>query len=169
MVTAQNAKLLTSYRKEIKSNILDQKYKYAIEGIEKEILWAAEEGRSYITWSYAVNEIYSPLIKELTQRGFRVECFEKKTTLLIYQYIGNMKLEYTDGCICTSLTVDGKETVDMTPEEIKVSIRAMLDRETDIATLQDVWMSLIEHLGEYKDLRHCECCGDWISNYTLEI
>lgn len=39
--------------------------------------WAAEEGRSYITWSYAVNEIYSPLIKELTQRGFRVECFEK--------------------------------------------------------------------------------------------
>lgn len=48
MVTAQNAKLLTSYRKEIKSNILDQKYKYAIEGIEKEILWAAEEGRSYI-------------------------------------------------------------------------------------------------------------------------
>ena len=44
-----------------------------------------------------------------------------------------MKLEYTDGCICTSLTVDGKETADMTPEEIKVSIRAMLDRETDIS------------------------------------
>lgn len=75
MVTAQNAKLLTSYREEIKSNRLDQKYKYAIEGIEKEILWAAEEGRSYITWSYAVDEIL--LTKELTQRGFRVECFEK--------------------------------------------------------------------------------------------
>lgn len=42
-----------------------------------------------------------------------------------------MKIEYTDGCICTSLTVDGKETAYMTPEEIKVSIRAMLDRETD--------------------------------------
>lgn len=77
MVTAQNAKLLTSYREEIKSNRLDQEYKYAIEGIEKEILWAAEEGRSYITWSYAVDEIYSLLTKELTQRGFRVECFEK--------------------------------------------------------------------------------------------
>lgn len=92
--------------------------------------------------------------------------------LRLWIIIGNrliMKIEYTDGCICTSLTVDGKETADMTPEEIKVSIRAMLDRETDIATLQDVWMSLIEHLGEYKDLGHCECCGDWISNYTLEI
>ena len=75
MVTAQNAKLLTSYRKEIKSNILDQKYKYAIEGIEKEILWAAEEGRSYITWSYAVSEIHRLLTKEFTQRGFRVEYF----------------------------------------------------------------------------------------------
>lgn len=80
-----------------------------------------------------------------------------------------MKIEYTDGCICTSLTVDGKETAYMTPEEIKVSIQAMLDREVDVAVLQDIWMSLIESQGEYKDLGHCECCGDWISNYTLEI
>ena len=44
---------------------------------EWEVETAAEEGRSYITWSYAVDEIYSLLTKELTQRGFRVECFEK--------------------------------------------------------------------------------------------
>lgn len=80
-----------------------------------------------------------------------------------------MKLEYTDGCICTSLTVDGKETADMTSEEIKVSIQAMLDREVDVAILQDIWMALIESQGEYKDLGHCEECGDWISNYTLEL
>lgn len=35
MVTAQNAKLLTSYRKEIKSNILDQKYKICYRGNRK--------------------------------------------------------------------------------------------------------------------------------------
>ena len=80
-----------------------------------------------------------------------------------------MKIEYTDGCICTSLTVDGKETADMTPEEIKVSIQAMLDRVLHVLCIFCVVMSLIEHLGEYKDLGHCECCGDWISNYTLEI
>lgn len=80
-----------------------------------------------------------------------------------------MKLEYTDGCVCTSLTVDGKETADMTSEEIKVSIQAMLDREIDVAVLQDIWTSLIESQGEYKDLGHCEACGDWISNYTLEL
>lgn len=80
-----------------------------------------------------------------------------------------MKIEYTDGCVCTSLTVDGKETADMTSEEIKVSIQAMLDREIDCAVLQDIWMSLIESQGEYKDLGHCEDCGDWIPNYTLEL
>mgnify|MGYP007113732700 CR=1 FL=1 len=80
-----------------------------------------------------------------------------------------MKLEYTDGCICTSLTVDGKETADMTSEEIKVSIQAMLDREIDFAILQDIWTTLIESQGEYRDLGHCEECGDWISNYTLEL
>ena len=104
--------------------------------------------------------------------GWDICLNDKLISLRLWIIIGNkliMKIEYTDGCICTSLTVDGKETAYMTPEEIKVSIRAMLDRETDIATLQDVWMSLIEHLGEYKDLGHCECCGDWISNYTLEI
>lgn len=77
MVTARNAKLLVSYREEIKSNRLEQKYKYAIEGIEKEILWAAEEGRSYITWSYAVSEIHPLLTKEFTQRGFGVEYYGK--------------------------------------------------------------------------------------------
>lgn len=80
-----------------------------------------------------------------------------------------MKLEYTDGCICTSLTVDGKEAADMTSEEIKVSIQAMLDREIDFAVLQDIWTTLIESQGEYRDLGHCEECGDWISNYTLEL
>ena len=59
-----------------------------------------------------------------------------------------MKLEYTDGCICTSLTVDGKETADMTSEEIKVSIQAMLDREIDFAVLQDIWTTLIESQAE---------------------
>ena len=80
-----------------------------------------------------------------------------------------MKIEYTNGCVCTSLTVDGKETADMTSEEIKVSIQAMLDREVDFAVLQDIWTTLIESQGEYKNLRHCEECGDWISNYTLEL
>lgn len=80
-----------------------------------------------------------------------------------------MKLEYTEGCVCTSLTVDGVETVDMNINDLKKVICKLVERETDVAELQDLWMSLMQSQGEYKDLGHCECCGDWITNYTLEL
>ncbi len=80
-----------------------------------------------------------------------------------------MKLSYTDGCTCTSLTVDGKETADMTAEEMKISIQAMLNREKDTAVLQQIWESLVVSQGEFEDLGHCDQCGDWITRYTLKI
>lgn len=80
-----------------------------------------------------------------------------------------MKLKYTDGCICTSLTVDGKETVDMSKEELKEVICKLLDRESDLGVLQDIWRDLVTSQGEFEDLGHCEECGDYITRYTLEI
>lgn len=80
-----------------------------------------------------------------------------------------MKLEYTDGCICTSLTVDGKETVDMSKEELKEVICKLLERESDLGVLQDIWRDLVTSQGEFEDLGHCEVCGDYITSYTLEI
>ena len=80
-----------------------------------------------------------------------------------------MKLEYTDGCICTSLTVDGKKIVDMSKEELKEVICKLLDRESDLGILQDIWRNLVTSQGEFEDLGHCEECGDYITRYTLEI
>lgn len=80
-----------------------------------------------------------------------------------------MKLEYTDGCICTSLTVDGKETVDMSKEELKEIIYKLLDNESDLAVLQNIWIDLVTSQGEFEDLGQCEECGDLITKYTLEI
>lgn len=80
-----------------------------------------------------------------------------------------MKLEYTDGCICTSLSVDGVETIDMKTEDLQAVICKLVKREDDISVLQDLFTSLMYSQGEYKDLGHCEQCGDFISNYTLEI
>ena len=80
-----------------------------------------------------------------------------------------MKLEYTDGCVCTSLTVDGKETVDMSKEELKEVICKLLDKESDLGVLQDIWRNLVTSQGEFEDLGHCEECGDYITRYTLEI
>lgn len=69
-----------------------------------------------------------------------------------------MKINYTSGCICDSLTIDGKESADLSPKVIKDAI----------ATLQDI-LTTVAETGEYEDLGHCEQCGDWITSYTLEI
>ena len=80
-----------------------------------------------------------------------------------------MKLEYTDGCICTSLTVDEVQTIDMNINDFRDVIHKLIDREDDIATLQSLFIDLMESQGTYKDLGHCEQCGDYISEFTLEI
>ena len=80
-----------------------------------------------------------------------------------------MKLEYTDGCICTSLTIDGKETIDMNVEDFKSVIHKLIGNENDLGTLQHIWIVLMEQQGKYEDLGRCEECGDYITKYTLEI
>ena len=80
-----------------------------------------------------------------------------------------MKLEYTDGCVCTSLTVDGKETIDMDLNSLKEVINKLINRETDLGVLQDIWCNLVTSQGEYEDLGRCPDCGDYITKYTLEI
>ena len=80
-----------------------------------------------------------------------------------------MKLEYTDGCTCTSLTVDGIETIDMSPDSLKKVICKLINNESDFGSLQSIWMDLVTSQGSYEDLGECEECGDLITRYTLEI
>lgn len=80
-----------------------------------------------------------------------------------------MKLKYIEGCICTSLTVDGKETIDMDIDSLKKVVNKLIDRETDFGVIQDIWTNLVESQGECEDLGQCEECGDFITKYSLEI
>lgn len=80
-----------------------------------------------------------------------------------------MKHEYTEGCILTSLLIDGSETIDISTDTFKDAIQELFDNETDISTLQDIWMSLVQSQGEYEDLGRCEQCGDYISKWTVNI
>ena len=63
-----------------------------------------------------------------------------------------MKLKYIEGCICTSLTVDGKETIDMDIDSLKKVVNKLIDRETDFGVIQDIWTNLVESQGECEDL-----------------
>lgn len=80
-----------------------------------------------------------------------------------------MKIEYVTGCVCDSLTIDGKETVDMEISEIKSSIHEIIDSIDDISSLQRILMNISEDEGDYENLGHCCQCGDTVYKYTLDI
>ena len=170
-----------------------------------------------------------------------------------------MKLNYTDGCICTSITVDAQETIDLDidtfrnvikkfltfgrdknfvvllecihkliqetyyteldekeegefldnmnhyvchinnnqydytewwdksttsemicinkniwdnilTEEMYKDMCDLIDKIDDIAVLQSIFCSVLERCGKYDcSDKPCDCCGDYIRHYTMEI
>lgn len=80
-----------------------------------------------------------------------------------------MKLEYTEGCICYGLDVDGKPFNDLgevSKVDILHSVINVLSCEYDP---QSILIDLLQQYGEYEHIGHCDECGDNISSYTLEI
>lgn len=55
-----------------------------------------------------------------------------------------MKINYTSGCICDSLTIDGKESADLSPKVIKDATAKALEKIDDMATLQDILTTVAE-------------------------
>lgn len=83
-----------------------------------------------------------------------------------------MNLELTRGCMANSLTVDGVEEIHLTDEqraEAKKRIAEWLLRED--VSLNKILALVIEHFyDEYEcDDEPCECCGDYVETYKLEI
>lgn len=80
-----------------------------------------------------------------------------------------MKLEVTEGCTAFSYTVNDKEWVDLTDEERKDVLLKIIQSQNQFDNCQDVFISLIQEFGKYKNLGRCEQCGDCIETHTLEI
>ena len=80
-----------------------------------------------------------------------------------------MEIEYVTGCICDSLSIDNKETIDMELKELKEVIIKVINNTDNLAALQGALISIVENTGEFEDLGHCEECGDYIEKYTLSI
>lgn len=79
-----------------------------------------------------------------------------------------MKYYKSEGCICDSLQVNGKEEIDMTDEERQSVINDIFKyiRPRDLNYLLQ-WF--VELYGEYRsDDEPCECCGDYVCEWTLD-
>lgn len=80
-----------------------------------------------------------------------------------------MILETVNGCICDSITIDGIETIDLSIDKVKDTIKTLINKETDLGLLQSILIDFIESKEDYEDLGTCEECGDTIYKYTLKI
>ena len=58
---------------------------------------------------------------------------------------------------------------DLTNEEKKGVLLKIIQSQTEFDNCQDVFISLVQEFGQYKNLGRCEQCGDCIETYTLEI
>jgi hypothetical protein len=80
-----------------------------------------------------------------------------------------MKHEYTEGCTCTSLSINDIDVNELPIEEIRKAVVELILQIEDKEELIWEWRSLMRSVGHYEDLGHCDTCGDNISNYTVNI
>lgn len=80
-----------------------------------------------------------------------------------------MILRMVRGCICDSLSVDGKEEIDLTDEERQEVLKKIFEHLKP-QDLNNILQDLIEMFGEYEcDDEPCETCRDYVETYAWEI
>ena len=81
----------------------------------------------------------------------------------------SMLLKMVRGCMADSLTVDGKEEMDLTSGERKEVLKRIFDH-LGPKDLNEVMQVLIERFGDCEtDGQPCETCGDYVDTYTWEV
>ena len=61
-----------------------------------------------------------------------------------------MKIILTEGCVCDSLTIDDKEVMEYSNEELKEIIKKVLDKEKSKFNLIKLLGMIVEIFGEYS-------------------
>ena len=84
-----------------------------------------------------------------------------------------MKINWTRGCVVTCLSIDKKDYDDYTDDEKGALRHHILDwllHNEDKVSTEDLLELMLEMAGEYECSDHpCECCGDWVDSYEMEI
>ena len=87
-----------------------------------------------------------------------------------------MKIEATNGCTAFSFEIDGKSINELTADELKDALTkatSYVVRKADdecVSDLQIAIRNLVELFGDCEcDGIPCECCGDFVETYTMEI
>ena len=81
-----------------------------------------------------------------------------------------MEIIYSTGCMNNSLTIDGKETFEMSVSELRDNVSKALNKVDDISILQSILIDIVESIWEdYECGEQCEECGDVPETYRMEV
>lgn len=94
-----------------------------------------------------------------------------------------MKFELTEGCLAWGFEADGERVENMSTQELKDAILKIADKisKMDVNTPQDtlefnnkayrvVHEMVYNFYDDYEcSSEPCECCGDWVETYKLEV
>lgn len=82
-----------------------------------------------------------------------------------------MKLIYSYGCLANELSVNGISEIDLTDKQRKKVINRIFQwYEKHPDALNDLLQYFIEtHCDDYDCTEPCECCGDMVTTYKMEI
>ena len=82
-----------------------------------------------------------------------------------------MKLIYSYGCLANELSVNGILEIDLTDKQRKEVINRIFQwYEKQPDALNVLLQYFIEtHCDDYDCTEPCECCGDMVTTYKMEI
>ena len=86
-----------------------------------------------------------------------------------------MKIELVQDCIAGCFEIDGQSVCDMSVEELKIAFSKMCDYIMHMQhdTHYDLQNALYYLMEIFAPCEHseeaCECCGDFIDTYILEL
>ena len=79
-----------------------------------------------------------------------------------------MKFTVTRGCLCDGIDIDGKDIQYLSKDEISVALETFCDylkKKGDLSTLLETLVPI--YCDDYRDLGHCDQCGDYIEEFTI--
>ena len=81
-----------------------------------------------------------------------------------------MEIIYSTGCMNDSLTIDGKETCEMSVDELRNNVFKSLSKVDDISILQSILIDILERIwDDYVSGKQCEDCGDVPETHKMEV
>lgn len=82
-----------------------------------------------------------------------------------------MEIKLTRGCVCDFLGIDGIKEIDMTDEQRKQYLNEIIEKLPTISIWFNHFLEFVaEEFGDYDCSEEaCECCGDFVETYELNL